>query len=304
MTAPGFSAGAGWADYDRDGDLDLYVTNYVQFDEEAKSTGAVSLQYGSETPYTLNPSSFAPAANQLFRNEGNGRFVEVGQAAGVSNPSGRSLSVAWLDFDADGWLDLYVANDVSDNGVFKNNGDGTFEDIGAQLTGGGLPRRDGIGRGGHRRRHRPGHLRHALARPKKNALFENMNADDVRDRDGKQRMFFMDAADAVGLGQATLKLVGWATRIRRFRCRRRSRPVVGERPHLAALGGTHPAHCPTNADLSTGGRRFLRGRDAHGDRADWSAAAARTPTSTGTAGWMSPWRCRAARRGYCATSAI
>ena len=79
-------------------------------------------------PYTLNPSSYPPASNRLYRNRGDGSFEDVTEAAGVANAAGKSLSVTWCDFDMDGWLDLYVANDVSDNVMFHNLGDGTFSD--------------------------------------------------------------------------------------------------------------------------------------------------------------------------------
>ena len=206
----GFGAGVGWADYDHDGDLDLYITNYVLFDLEETTASAQTLQYGEETPFTINPSAFPPAPNRLYRNEGDGRFVEVAEAAGVANPGGRSLSVAWMDFDADGWLDLYIANDVSDNGVFRNLGDGRFEDIGASSLAADYRGAMGLAVGD------PDgdadldvFVTHWLAQ--ENAFFENQGADGITDRYGDERLFFMDTADLMGLGQATLNLVGWAT---------------------------------------------------------------------------------------------
>ena len=79
-------------------------------------------------PYTLNPSSFPPERNLLMRNDG-GVFHDVAAAAGVDNLAGRSLSAVWADFDEDGLLDLYVANDVSDNAMYHNLGDGRFHDV-------------------------------------------------------------------------------------------------------------------------------------------------------------------------------
>ncbi|MCP4410515.1 MAG: VCBS repeat-containing protein, partial [Gammaproteobacteria bacterium] len=127
-----FSAGCVWGDYDNDGHIDLYVTNYVQFATENNNTRATVRQSGTEIPYTINPSSYPPESNRLYHNNGDGSFSDVAEQAGVANPEGRSLSAAWFDFDNDGQNDLYVANDVSANGVFRNLGNGRFADIGAE----------------------------------------------------------------------------------------------------------------------------------------------------------------------------
>jgi hypothetical protein len=77
----------------------------------------------------LNPSSYEPERNLLLRNDGDGTFTDVAKRAGVENLTGRSLSAAWADFDGDGWPDLYVANDISDNVMYLNLGNGRFRDI-------------------------------------------------------------------------------------------------------------------------------------------------------------------------------
>ncbi|MDX1503101.1 MAG: VCBS repeat-containing protein, partial [Thermoanaerobaculia bacterium] len=125
----GYWAGAVWGDFDGDRDLDLYVCGYVRYVEDSGQSRQVSRQYGAAVPYTLNPASFEPAANLLFENRSDGTFAEVAALWGVSNPEGRSLSALWHDFDQDGRLDLYVANDISDNALFLNRGD-SFQDAG------------------------------------------------------------------------------------------------------------------------------------------------------------------------------
>ncbi|MCH7547070.1 MAG: VCBS repeat-containing protein, partial [Planctomycetes bacterium] len=126
-----FSAGCAWTDYNGDGLIDLYVCNYVQFVHRKGDASRNTRQYGSEIPYTINPSSYQPQSNRMYRNNGDGTFTDVAKEIGVDNPDGRSLGVVCFDFDDDGLIDLYVANDVSSNGVFRNLGDGTFADIGA-----------------------------------------------------------------------------------------------------------------------------------------------------------------------------
>jgi hypothetical protein len=121
-------AGATWGDFDNDRDLDLYVCGYLDYRVTEADRLKNSAQFDTSVPFTLNPASFEPAKNRLFRNDGGGKFSEVAEELGVTNPTGRSLSAVWCDFDEDRWLDLYVANDVSDNALFHND-HGTFRDI-------------------------------------------------------------------------------------------------------------------------------------------------------------------------------
>ena len=116
----GFWTGVCWGDYNRDGYLDLYVCGYVKYRPGERNDSANSTQFGLEVPFTLNPASYEPERNLLFRNNGNGTFTEVAKELGVSNPEGRSLSALWHDFDGDGWPDLYVANDISENKLYLN----------------------------------------------------------------------------------------------------------------------------------------------------------------------------------------
>ncbi|HJO04095.1 MAG TPA: CRTAC1 family protein [Acidobacteriota bacterium] len=199
-----FSGGASWADYDGDQDLDLYVTNYVRFDESIASP-ELSLQFGQSIPFTLNPSSYEPAPNFLYRNRGDGSFEEVASVALVDNPTGRSLSAAWADYDLDGDLDLYVANDISDNALYRNRGDGTFDDISADSLTADYRGAMGLAVADY---DRDGDLdffvTHWLAQ--ENALYTNHLSEM-----GPERMMFGDVADMVGLGHTGLSSVGWGT---------------------------------------------------------------------------------------------
>jgi hypothetical protein len=203
----GFWTGASWADYDRDGDLDLYVTGYVRYRFDETAARKTSLQYRAVVPYTLNPSTYDPERNLLFRNDGAGRFREIGRQAGVDNPTGRSLAAAWCDFDADGWPDLYVANDISDNAMYRNLGNGRFEDVShtswvADYRGAmGLGIGDWNGDGDF-----DIFITHWIAQ--ENALYDNQGAAD-KGASGPPR--FLDVADQVGLGQIALDFIGWGT---------------------------------------------------------------------------------------------
>ncbi len=205
-----FGAGCSWSDYDRDGDLDLYVCNYVDFVYREKDQAASQEQYATEQPYTLNPSAYQPQGNALFRNRGDGTFEEVAAAVGVSDEQGRSLSASWVDFDNDGWVDLYVANDVSNNGVFRNRGDGTFEDIGISSLAADYRGAMGIAAADFDDDLDQDLLvTHWIAQ--ENALYRNMIRDELAGESEGGRLWFMDAADQLGLGQISLDMVGWAT---------------------------------------------------------------------------------------------
>lgn len=125
---PGFWTGVSWGDYDNDRALDLYVCGYIDYIVTEEDRAKSEVQAGSMIPFTLNPASFKGGTNLLFHNHRDGTFTDVAAQLKVQNPEGRSLGALWHDFDDDGWLDLYVANDISDNVFFHNSG-GKFEDI-------------------------------------------------------------------------------------------------------------------------------------------------------------------------------
>ncbi|MBT5381925.1 MAG: CRTAC1 family protein [Phycisphaerae bacterium] len=206
----GFGTGLAWFDADGDDWIDLYICNYVNFEYRDEDLVKREKQYGSEVPFTLNPSSYKAQANRLYHNNGDGTFTDVAVASGVDNKSGRSLGAAPFDFDLDGDVDLYVANDVSENGVFLNRGDGTFEDIGASSLAADYRGAMGMAIGDMDRDNDLDlFVTHWIAQ--ENAAFENMHSANWKDADGNRRMFFMDSADTLGLGQVSLKSVGWST---------------------------------------------------------------------------------------------
>jgi tetratricopeptide (TPR) repeat protein len=202
----GFWTGASWADFDRDGDLDLYVCGYVRYRFEEAAARTSTRQYDAVVPFTLNPSSYPPERNLLYRNDG-GAFREVARQAGVDNPAGRSLSAAWGDLDADGWPDLYVANDVSDNALYRNLGNGRFEDLSHAAWVADYRGAMGLGIGDH---DNDGDLdlfiTHWIAQ--ENALYQNLRQGPGG---GAGPLRFLDVADQVGLGQIALDFIGWGT---------------------------------------------------------------------------------------------
>ncbi len=121
-----WATAAGWFDYDRDGKLDLLVTNYVQFDEDhTVSCGENKPGYRAY----CHPDSFAGNSPRLFHNNGDGTFTDVTKKAGLLNNDGKSLAVVLADLNNDGWPDIFIANDTQRNFLYLNNGDGTFRDV-------------------------------------------------------------------------------------------------------------------------------------------------------------------------------
>ena len=123
---PGFSTSALWVDYDRDGHLDLFVGNYVEWTPDTD----LFCSLAGDTKSYCTPESYQGQSPTLYRNRGNGTFEDVTTAAGVRTPSSKALGVAMLDFDGDDEMDLFVANDTQPDQLFRNHGDGTFEDVG------------------------------------------------------------------------------------------------------------------------------------------------------------------------------
>jgi len=204
----GFWTGASWADYDRDGYLDLYVCGYVKY---SRSNNHLKLQRGNdEEPPGINPLSFPPERNLLYHNNGNGTFTEIAVAAGVADSTGKSLSASWCDFNDDGWPDLYVANDVSDNMMYRNLGDGTFAEVSHPAHVADYRGAMGLAVGDwDNDSDMDLFVTHWLA--EENGLYCNKRNTMSKIPNARFPLLFQDEADKYGLGQISLDYVGWGT---------------------------------------------------------------------------------------------
>jgi hypothetical protein len=137
-----FSTSAAWVDYDKDGKLDLFVCNYVDWAVEKDLYCTLD---GKNKSY-CTPESYKGQSATLYRNRGDGTFENVTERAGLQDTSAKSLGVALIDFDGDGWTDLFVANDTQPNKLYRNNGNGTFTD--AAMTAGVAFSEAGVARAG------------------------------------------------------------------------------------------------------------------------------------------------------------
>lgn len=122
-----WSIAAGWFDYNNDGLLDLFVANYCQWDPRYEP-----VCMGLDGRGYCHPDSFAPLPNTLYRNNGDGTFTDVSAETGISSVLGKGMGVVFADYDGDGFLDVFVANDNSPNLLFHNLGGKRFEEVGFQ----------------------------------------------------------------------------------------------------------------------------------------------------------------------------
>jgi hypothetical protein len=135
-----WSVAAGWFDYDNDGHLDLFVVNYARWTLEWD-------RFCGDRERNIrvycHPKYFEGWENNLYRNRGDGTFEDVSEAAGIAGHSGTGMSVAFADYEGNGFSDAFVTNDGLPNFLFRNRGDGTFEEVGllagAALLDGGKP---------------------------------------------------------------------------------------------------------------------------------------------------------------------
>ncbi|MGH9405301.1 MAG: CRTAC1 family protein [Terriglobia bacterium] len=200
----GWATGAAFGDYDRDGWLDLFVSHYVDFhlDDLPKFGSQITCQYRG-IAVQCGPRGLKGSPDNLYHNNGDGTFSDVSEHAGVSDPAGRfGLTAVWCDFDNDGWIDLFVANDGEQNYLYRNNRDGRFTDIAYQAgvavdQDGNDQANMGIALGDYMHTGRFSvaitHFSYEYA-----ALFQN---------DGD--MNFTDVSYASGIARSTGRYVGW-----------------------------------------------------------------------------------------------
>jgi hypothetical protein len=212
-----WGTGAVFGDYDNDGDLDLYVPNYVEYDlRKLEAPQKLSMQYGRAAPSALNPYLFDGQDNVLYRNNGNGTFTDVTKELGVASSGGRSLQAIFTDFDLDGDLDLYVANDLSPNSLYRNNGDGTFTDVSDESWAADVRGSMGLAVGDY-----DGDddldlfISHWI--DQENALYRNLWLEERQMRnsaasaDKRQALHLVDESYSAALAEESLEYVGWGT---------------------------------------------------------------------------------------------
>jgi hypothetical protein len=141
-TPPGFSASAAWVDYDRDGHLDLLVTNYVDWSPAKDRYCSMD----GKTKSYCTPETYPGASLRLWHNNGNGTFTDATKKAGLYDTSSKSLGIAILDANQDGWPDVAISNDTQPNKLYINNRNGTFTEQG--VAAGIAYSDDGVARAG------------------------------------------------------------------------------------------------------------------------------------------------------------
>jgi hypothetical protein len=128
-----WGSGSAFLDYDRDGRLDLFVANYIDFDPKTAPLPETGPCLYKGVMVACGPPGLEGGKNILYHNEGNGKFTDVSEKSGITKITGTfGLGVLTGDFDNDGWTDIYVANDSAPAALYDNNKDGTFTDVGAE----------------------------------------------------------------------------------------------------------------------------------------------------------------------------
>jgi hypothetical protein len=201
VAAAGWSASAGFFDADRDGRLDLFVTRYLEWSFE--KNGYCGEKKPGYRAY-CHPDNYSPMSNILYRNNGDGTFTDVSARAGIAEPKGKGLGVAFADYNGDGLPDVYVANDSVQSFLYENSGDGTFSEVGL-LAGVGFTDDGktfagmGVDFGDYDNDGHPDLIVTDLSNERYRLFRHN--------RDGT----FRDVTNMSGVGGATLPFSGWST---------------------------------------------------------------------------------------------
>ena len=204
---PRWSTGAAFLDYDNDGRLDIFVTNYVDFDvNHLPEFGKGRTCQYKGVPVQCGPRGLPGAGDSLYHNNGDGTFTDVSKRAGVSDPQGfYGLGVLCADFDEDGWTDVYVANDSTPNFMYRNQGDGTFKEVG--FVSGTAVNENGSEQGSM------GVTAGDYDHDGRLDIFITNFADEYNTLyRGGAKLNFTDASYAAKVAEAALPLVGWGTK--------------------------------------------------------------------------------------------
>ena len=279
---PRWGAGCAFLDYDRDGHLDLFAANYIDFDLASAPVPESGLCRYKGIPVACGPPGLTGGKNVLYRNTGKGTFEDVSERTGITRSSGTyGLGVSTLDFNDDGWVDLYVANDSNPSALYLNNKDGTFKDVGVEA--GCAYSQDGKPQAG---------MGVAVGDYDRNGtvdLFKTNFAGDTSTLYANGGKGFCEDRTFAAGHRPQHPLARMGRRLRRSRQRRLARPVHRQRPRLSRgradqdRGGLQAAQGGLPQPRATAASRTSRSGSDRRSRRPPPAAARPSPISTTTA---------------------